>query len=150
MPCTSWGDTGSPGPAGPGGDRSASGVGEDTGFVPPEFQGAAVAGGRLGPPLRLIATLLPDTREPLQGTTQTEPRASVSASPSHFSLHTVFFDLGFLAQIGFLFGLNSIPHPACEDIQELRGSLGQGWGSVIREDCRLGAESRVQSCVSSL
>lgn len=23
-----------------------------------------------------------------------------------------FFDLGFLAQIGFLFGLNSIPHPA--------------------------------------
>lgn len=65
------------------------------------------------------------------GRAQTEPRASVSPSPSHFSLTTVFFDLGFLAQIGFLFGLNSIPHPACED-------------------CRLGAESRVQSCVSSL
>ena len=67
VPCASWGDTGSPGPAGPGGDRSPGGVGEDPRFVPPEFQGAAVAGGRLGPPLHLTATLLPDTRELRRG-----------------------------------------------------------------------------------
>lgn len=100
--------------------------------------------------LRALVLSHPGEQAEVLGGAQTEPRASVSPSPSHFSLPTVFFDLGFLAQIGFLFGLNSIPHPACEDVQELRGSLGQGWGSLIREDCRLGAESRVQSHVSSL
>lgn len=55
-------------------------------------------------------------------------------SPLHpTSLPTAVIDLGFLAQIGFLFGLNSIPHPACEE------ALGQGAGggqgvSLGRED----------------
>lgn len=100
--------------------------------------------------LRALVLSHPGEQAEVLGGAQTEPGASLSPSPSRFSLPTVFFDLRFLAQIGFLFGLNSIPHPACEDVQELRGSLGQGWGSLIREDCRLGAESRVQSCVSSV
>lgn len=77
------------------------------------------------------------------GGAQTEPGTSAFPSPSHSSLPTIFIDLGFLAQIGFLFGLNSIPHPACEDIQGLWRTLGQSWGgpwlgkTVAR---RLGAE----------
>lgn len=43
--------------------------------------------------------------------------ASAVPSPSHSSLPTAVIDLGFLAQIGFLFRLNSIPHPACEEAQ---------------------------------
>lgn len=56
--------------------------------------------------------------------------ASAVPSPSHFSLPTAVIDLGFLAQIGFLFRLNSIPHPACEEAQGLRRTLGQGAGGV--------------------
>lgn len=50
---------------------------------------------------------------------------SAVPSPAHSSLPTAVIDLGFLAQIGFLFGLNSIPHPACEEAQGLRRTLGQ-------------------------
>ena len=73
--------------------------------------------------LRALVLSHPGEQTEVLGGAQTELGASLSLSPSRFSLPTVFFDLRFLAQIGFLFGLNSIPHPACEDVQELRGSL---------------------------
>lgn len=67
---------------------------------------------------------------------ETEPGASGLPSPSHSSLPTVFIDLGFPAQIGFLFGPNSIPHKG-----GCLGAEGEPWGkiggSLIRKGCLL-------------
>lgn len=69
--------------------------------------------------------------------------ASAVPSPSHSSLPAAVIDLGFQAQIGFLFGLNSIPHPAWEEAQGLRRTppgRGQGRLWIGRTDAwRLGA-----------
>lgn len=59
------------------------------------------------------------------GEAEREPQASAFPSLSLSFLPTVFINLGFLAQTGFLFGLNSIPHPAYEEAKGLRRILGQ-------------------------